>query len=124
MLATVVSSDCTPGETDDPVGRQHQMCIRDVHWQARERRCLQNLAGVDSPELEKILHPAMLRYLRDVRQFGMAARYQGPRSRQTSSPHPVSYIQLGAHETKGKCVCRLRVEEQHRDSRVKRIKGI
>lgn len=46
------------------------------------------MAGVDSEELDEILHPDMLEYMRDVRHHGMAARYVGDRQRVRSGLHP------------------------------------
>lgn len=57
-------------------------------WEVREQRGLSNLAGVDSEELDEILHPDMLEYMRDVRHHGMAARYVGDRQRVRSGLHP------------------------------------
>ena len=57
-------------------------------WEVREDRGLANLAGVESAELDDILHPDMLAYMRDVRRQGMAARYVGERHRVTASLHP------------------------------------
>ena len=57
-------------------------------WEVREEQGLSNLVGVDSPELDEILHPDMLEYMRDVRRNGMAARYVGDRDRVTANLHP------------------------------------
>lgn len=57
-------------------------------WDVREEKGLSNLAGVDESELEEILHPDMLEYMRDVRKRGMAARYVGERHRVTANLHP------------------------------------
>ena len=48
-------------------------------WQVREEQGLNNLAGVDDPYLDTVLHPHLLEYLRDVRHRGMAARCVGER---------------------------------------------
>ena len=57
-------------------------------WQVREERNLNNLAGVDDQGLDTILHPDMLAYMREVRHKGLAARYNGPRQRVRTKPHP------------------------------------
>eukprot|EP00435_Cladocopium_sp_Y103_P056630 s604_g19.t1 len=56
-------------------------------WEVREETGLANLAGVDREDLDEKLHPDLLGYLRDVRKFGMAARYEGERTRVTSKLH-------------------------------------
>ena len=38
--------------------------------------------------LDSVLHPDHLSYLRDVRTYGMAARFQGVRSRSFARLHP------------------------------------
>ena len=57
-------------------------------WIARERLGRHNLQGVDDPDMEGLLHPDHLAYLRDVRAQGMAARYEGQRERKSTVPHP------------------------------------
>ena len=57
-------------------------------WAVRESQGRNNLAGVDDPTLENLLHPDHLAYLRDVRHQGMPARYQGERTRVPSRLHP------------------------------------
>ena len=57
-------------------------------WIAREHLGRHNLQGVDDPSLDSTLHPDHLAYLRDVRQQGMPARYQGQRERVQTTPHP------------------------------------
>ena len=57
-------------------------------WLVREEQNRNNLAGVDDPGLDNLLHPDHLAYLREVRQEGMAARFQGSRTRTPSRLHP------------------------------------
>ena len=57
-------------------------------WQVREEEGLSNLRGVDDPSLEGVIHQDLLSYLRDVRKFGMPARFVGTRARMASQPHP------------------------------------
>ena len=57
-------------------------------WHVREEQGRNNLSGVDDPYLDEVLHPDHLSYLRDVRREGMAARYQGQRTRTPSRLHP------------------------------------
>lgn len=57
-------------------------------WQVREERGLANLAGVKDKRLDGVLHPDLLAYLREVRGRGMAARFQGPRTRVRTRLHP------------------------------------
>ena len=57
-------------------------------WIAREKLNMHNLAGVDDPQLDQLLHPDILGYLREVREQGMPARYQGVRERVKCKPHP------------------------------------
>ena len=57
-------------------------------WQIREERGLSNLRGVEDPRLDEVIHQDLLGYLRDIRQFGMPARFQGTRARVASQPHP------------------------------------
>ena len=64
-------------------------------WEVREKKGMNNLAGVDDPVLDGVLHPDLLAYLRDVRQHGMAARYQGERSRKEARLHPGAKQNLG-----------------------------
>ena len=64
-------------------------------WQVREKKGLVNLKGVQNPCLDTILHPDLLAYLRDVRQFGLAARHGGPRSRMRAKVHPNGRRNLG-----------------------------
>ena len=47
-----------------------------------------NLAGIDSGEFEEVLHPDHLQYLRQIRKFGMPARYVGARQRVSAKLHP------------------------------------
>lgn len=54
----------------------------------REERGLANLAGVKDKRLDGVLHPDLLAYLREVRGRGMAARFQGPRTRVRTRLHP------------------------------------
>lgn len=64
-------------------------------WQARERLGRNNLAGVDDPRLDTILHPDVLAYLRSVRFAGMRARFTGPRKRVKACLHPNAKKNLG-----------------------------
>ena len=48
-------------------------------WIAREHLGRNNLQGVDSDQLDDLLHPDHLAYLREVRAQGMPARFQGQR---------------------------------------------
>ena len=57
-------------------------------WIAREELGRNNLAGVDDEELDELLHPDLLDYLRQVRAQGMPARHQGERTRVANRPHP------------------------------------
>ena len=57
-------------------------------WEVREKAGMMNLAQVDDPELDRVLHPHLLEYLRDVRRYGMAARFQGLRTRAFAKLHP------------------------------------
>ena len=57
-------------------------------WQVREEKGLANLSGVKSERLDQVLHPDLLAYLRDVRKKGMAARFQGQRTRVKTRLHP------------------------------------
>eukprot|EP00435_Cladocopium_sp_Y103_P002944 s2186_g1.t1 len=57
-------------------------------WEAREGQGLMNLSGVDSQEFDEVLHPDHLEYLRDVRKYGMSARYLGSRHRVEAKLHP------------------------------------
>ena len=57
-------------------------------WIAREKLKMHNLAGVDDEGLDRLLHPDLLGYLRDIRCQGMPARYDGPRERVKCKPHP------------------------------------
>ena len=57
-------------------------------WQVREEKGLANLAGIESKSLDRVLHPDLLAYLRDVRTRGMAARFCGPRTRVRTRLHP------------------------------------
>lgn len=57
-------------------------------WQVREERGLSNLAGVRDRRLDGVLHPDLLAYLREVREKGMAARFNGPRTRVRTTLHP------------------------------------
>ena len=64
-------------------------------WEARERMGRNNLAGVDNPGLDSILHPDVLAYLRSVRCEGMKARFTGPRKRVRACLHPNAKKNLG-----------------------------
>ena len=57
-------------------------------WEVREEQGLMNLAGVDSNDLDGVLHPDLLAYLREVRRSGMPARYVGDRRRVRAKLHP------------------------------------
>ena len=57
-------------------------------WIARETLGWNNLAGVDDEDLDAMLHPDHLEYLREVCREGMPARYQGLRTRLPSKLHP------------------------------------
>ena len=57
-------------------------------WESRQRMGRNNLAGVDNPRLDTILHPDVLAYLRSVRFNGMRARFTGPRQRVKACLHP------------------------------------
>ena len=57
-------------------------------WQVREEKGLMNLAGIDQVEFDSVLHPDHLYYLRQVRKFGMPARYVGDRHRVRAKLHP------------------------------------
>ncbi|CAK9114808.1 unnamed protein product [Durusdinium trenchii] len=57
-------------------------------WEVREKAGMMNLAQVDDPGLDRVLHPHLLEYLRDVRRYGMAARFQGLRTRAFAKLHP------------------------------------
>lgn len=57
-------------------------------WQVREEKGLANLAGVRDRRLDEVLHPDLLAYLREVREKGMAARFNGPRTRVRTRLHP------------------------------------
>ena len=57
-------------------------------WVARERNGMNNLDGVYDEDLEDLLHPDHLGYLREIRDRGMPARYQGERERVPSRLHP------------------------------------
>ena len=46
-------------------------------WDARAAHGLDNLKGVNSKELDSILHPLLLEYLRSVGNQGMVARHLG-----------------------------------------------
>ena len=65
-------------------------------WVAREHLLgRNNLQGADSEELNGLLHPDHLAYLREVRAQGMPARYQGQRERVTTRPHPRARADMG-----------------------------
>ncbi|CAK9076517.1 unnamed protein product [Durusdinium trenchii] len=64
-------------------------------WIAREHLGRNNLQGVDSEELDPLVHPDHLDYLREVRAQGMPARYQGQRERVATRPHPRARADLG-----------------------------
>ena len=57
-------------------------------WEVREEQRLMNLAGVDDRDLDQVLHPDLLDYLRAVRRSGMPARYVGDRRRVKAKLHP------------------------------------
>ena len=57
-------------------------------WIAREHLGRHNLQGVDDPMLDGALRPDLLAYLREIRQQGMPAKYQGQRERIQTTPHP------------------------------------
>ena len=57
-------------------------------WAVREDLGLMNLKRIDDPLFDHVLHPDHLCYLRDVRTYGMAARYDGPRRRVRAGLHP------------------------------------
>lgn len=57
-------------------------------WEVREERGLMNLASIDHEEFDAVLHPDNLQYLRQVRKFGMPARYAGARHRVSAKLHP------------------------------------
>lgn len=57
-------------------------------WEVREEKGMANLRGVDRAELDELLHPDLLGYLREVRKLGMPARYVGERTRVRSKLHP------------------------------------
>ena len=64
-------------------------------WVAREHLGRNNLQGADSEEINGLLHPDHLAYLREVRAQGMPARYQGQRERVTTRPHPRARADMG-----------------------------
>ena len=64
-------------------------------WQVREETGRNNLAGVDSESLDGIIEENTLAYMRDVREFGMSARYTGERNRVRSKPHPNARANMG-----------------------------
>ena len=64
-------------------------------WIAREHLGRNNLQGVDSEELDPLLHPDQVAYLREVRSQGMPARYLGQRERVVTRPHPRARADLG-----------------------------
>ena len=57
-------------------------------WIAREQLGMNNLGGVDESKLDELLPGELLAYLREVRSWGMPARFQGERSRVKTQPHP------------------------------------
>ena len=63
-------------------------------WDARKENSLDNLKGVNSPELDAILHPLLLEYLRSVEENGMVARHPGSDSRVSSGLHPNAKLHL------------------------------
>ena len=72
-------------------------------WIVREKLGRNNLQGVDDPDLDGLLHPDHLAYLREIRAKGMPARYEGERRRVRAQPHPRARENLGqsvsaAHE--------------------------
>lgn len=64
-------------------------------WIVREKLGRNNLQGVDDPELDGLLHPDHLAYLREIRAKGMPARYEGERRRVRAQPHPRARENLG-----------------------------
>ena len=57
-------------------------------WTVREELGRHNLQGVEDGDLEELLHPDHLAYMREIRREGMPARYVGERSRVRADPHP------------------------------------
>ena len=57
-------------------------------WEVREEQNLMNLAGIDDVALNRAIHPDLLDYLREVRRYGMPARYVGERRRVRAKLHP------------------------------------
>eukprot|EP00435_Cladocopium_sp_Y103_P041030 s1496_g11.t1 len=64
-------------------------------WIAREHLGRNNLAEADDPELDELLHPDLVGYLREVRAQGMPARFQGERVRVRNRPHPRARANMG-----------------------------
>ena len=64
-------------------------------WIVREKLGRNNLQGVDDPDLDGLLHPDHLAYLREIRAKGMPARYEGERRRVRAQPHPRARENLG-----------------------------
>ena len=64
-------------------------------WIAREHLGRNNLQGVDDPCLDGLLHPDHLAYLREIREQGMPARYEGERQRLRTQPHPRARENMG-----------------------------
>lgn len=64
-------------------------------WIAREHLGRNNLQGVDDEQLDGLLHPDHLAYLREIRASGMPARYEGQRTRVQTQPHPRARENLG-----------------------------
>ena len=90
-------------------------------WAAREEEGRNNLAGVDGPRLDAVLHPDMLAYLRSVRREGMKARFTGERRRVMANLHPNAKRNLGqVYAQLWKDVCKHRalvVARDHEDLR-------
>ena len=94
-------------------------------WELRESRDMMNLKGVDDKDLDTILHPDHLAYLRDVRQFGMAARYLGPRCRVRAGLHPNARKNLGqVYKQIGKDVGKHRVLVLRDDTAEELVGGV
>ena len=59
-------------------------------WSARKEVGLDNLRGVQDEGLQKVLHPDLLSYLREMETNGVPARFVGPRRRVEGSLHPMA----------------------------------
>ena len=94
-------------------------------WELREKRDMMNLQGVNDPDLDYILHPDHLAYLRDVRQYGMAARYSGPRCRVRAGLHPNAKKNLNqVYKQIGKDVGKHRVLVLREDTAEELVEGV